>query len=323
MTVALSAHRSAPATTGSTPPPRQRRSLRPYLPQYLAISPFYLLFAVFGLFPIGFSIYLSFHDWDGIGDMTFVGISQYAYLVTDPIFWRSVFNTFAIFLISTIPMLFFALVIAFLLHSNLKFKSAYRAAFFIPNVTSMVAMALVFGSVFSDSFGLVNSALTALQSVPIPWLSSEWGIKVTIAAMVVWRWTGYNAIIYLAGLQAVSTDVYEAARIDGANTWQIFTRVTIPLLRPVIVFTIITSTIGGLGLFTEPQVLLGTNGGPGQSGLTIVLYQYQQAFEKLDYGYGSALGWALFVIAGLVALFNWWITKEREPRRATWAEGQA
>lgn len=315
---------SGPAASGpagdtvEVRPRRRPGRLRRHLPVYLAISPFFILFAIFGLFPILFSIVLSFTDWDGMGDVTFVGFAQYRYLITDGRFWNAVSNTFIIWFLSTIPMLFLALVIAFLLHQNIRFTPVYRVAFFLPNVTSMVAMAIVFGSVFSDTFGLVNSALTALGAGTVPWLSSAWGVKVTIAAMVIWRFTGYNAIIYLAGLQSIPTDLYDAARVDGANTWQIFSRVTVPMLRPIILFTVITSTIGGLSLFTEPQVLLGNSGGVGESGMTIVLYQYNQAFTQFDFGYGSAIAWALFLIAAVFAIINWRLVSERDdsPRSA-------
>ncbi|MBO0812552.1 MAG: sugar ABC transporter permease [Microlunatus sp.] len=303
-----------PAATPQTATPQRQKAnpLKRFWPQYVSIAPFYILFLVFGLFPLVFSIWLSFNDWDGMGRMKFVGLAQYQYLITDSRFWNAVSNTFIIWFISTIPMLFLALVIAFLLHQNIRFKGFYRVAFFLPNVTSMVAMAIVFGSVFSDSFGLINSALQAIGASQIPWLSSPWGIKVTIACMVVWRWTGYNSIIYLAGLQAISTDLYESARVDGANGWNIFSRITVPLLRPVILFTVITSTIGGLSLFTEPQVLLGDSGGPGEAGMTIVLYQYNQAFTQFDFGYGAAIAWALFIIAVIFAIINWRLVSERE-----------
>ena len=222
---------------------RRRRRRRENLPLYIAISPFYLLFAVFGLFPILFSIVLSFTDWDGMGEISFVGLAQYQFLVTDDRFWNAVGNTFIIWILSTVPMLFLAMAIAFLLHQNIRFTPLYRVAFFLPNVTSMVAMAIVFGSVFSDTFGLVNSAMTALGLDAVPWLSSPWGIKITIAAMVIWRFTGYNAIIYLAGLQSIPTDLYDAAKVDGANLAQVFFRITVPMLRPIILFTVITSTI--------------------------------------------------------------------------------
>lgn len=282
-----------------------RRGFARYFPLYLSISPFYILFAIFGLFPIFFSLYLSFQSWDGIGAMKPVGFEQYYYLVTDSNFWQSLLNTVEIWVISTIPMLFLALVIAFLLNSNIRAKGFYRVAYFIPNVTSIVAIAIIFGSIFGNHFGLLNSILTAVGANNIQWLNDPWGIKVAIASMIVWRWTGYNAIIYLAGLQGIPHMLYEAARVDGASTSQIFFRITIPLLRPIILFTVITSTIGGMQIFTEPQILVGNTGGPGQAGLTMVLYLYQQAFTNHQFGYGAAIGWGLFVIIVLFSALNW------------------
>lgn len=316
MTADLTLRGPAPAPARAVQPEdaRPRRPWKESWPQYVAIAPFYVLFLVFGLFPILFSVYLSFTDWNGMGAIDFVGLAQYQYLVADPRFWNAVGNTFVIWLISTIPMLAIALVLAFLLHQSIRFKSFYRVAFFLPNVTSMVAMAIVFGSVFSDSFGLANAALTSLGLTELEWLSDPWGIKITIAMMVIWRWTGYNAIIYLAGLQSIPTELYESARVDGANNWHIFTRITVPLLRPVILFTVITSTIGGLSLFTEPQVLLGDAGGANEAGMTIVLYQYNQAFTQFDFGYGSAIAWALFIIASVFAIINWRLLRDRDDK---------
>ena len=211
----------SPATGTTRPPetaaPKSRKKLKDFWPQYVGVAPFYILFLVFGAFPLVFSIYLSFTSWDGMGEMSFVGLDQYKFLVTDGRFWNAVGNTFLIWIMSTVPMLVLALVMAFLLHQGIRFKGVYRLALFIPNVTSMVAMAIVFGSIFSDSFGLINSAIRAVGGSEIGWLSHPWGIKVTIAVMVIWRWTGYNAIIYLAGLQAIPTELYESARVDGAR----------------------------------------------------------------------------------------------------------
>jgi cellobiose transport system permease protein len=292
----------APPAAPETPAQRKRREL---LPVYAAISPFYILFAIFGVFPIVFSLYLSFQDWDGIGDMSFVGFGQYEYLLSDPQFYKSVINTFQIWVISTIPMLALALVIAFMLNQQIRFKSAYRIAYFLPNVTSIVAIAIIFGSIFSNQFGLLNAGLQAIGADQIEWLTAPWGIKIAVAAMIVWRWCGYNAMIYLAGLQSISNDLYEQARVDGASWVQIFFRITIPMLRPIILFTVITSTIGGMQVFTESQVLLGNDGGPGNEGQTMVLYLYEQAFINNDFGYGSAIGWGLFVIMILFSIINW------------------
>ncbi len=280
---------------------------------YLFISPFYILFAIFGLFPILFSFYLAFQKWDGIGEMQFVGLDQFRYLITDTVFWKAIWNTLEIWIYSTIPMLFFALVIAFLLNSAfLRYRNLYRIAYFLPNVTSIVAVAIIFGTLFGNTYGFLNFILTSFGLEPIEWLNSRFWLKIAIASMIVWRWTGYNAIIYLAGLQSIPTVLYEAARIDGASTVQTFFRITIPLLRPVILFTVITSTIGGMQIFTEPQILVGNGGGPNAEGMTIVLYLYQQAFTKNLFGYGSAVAWGLFVVIAVFSFINWKIVQRPE-----------
>jgi cellobiose transport system permease protein len=293
---------------GSKPP----GTLKRYGALYAAVSPFYLLFAVFGLFPIAFSIYLSFTSWDGIGEMKGVGLENYKYLLTDARFWDALGNTLVIWVLSTVPMLFLALVLAYALHRSVRFKGFYRVAYFIPNVTSMVAMTMVFGSIFSNNFGLINVFLKSVGIDQVQWLSTEWGIQVAIASISSWRWVGYNAIIFLAGLQAISNDVYEAAKIDGANASQTFFRITVPLMRPVILFTVVTSTIGGLQIFTESQVLLGDDGGPGGSGMTIVGYLYKNAFINNQFGYGGAIGWVLFAIIAIFSIINWRLVGGRD-----------
>ncbi|MFF3815110.1 carbohydrate ABC transporter permease [Streptomyces bluensis] len=317
-TGAPAADERRPARRGRSTAPGGRRR---HVPPLLAVSPFYVLFAVFGTFPVLYSLYLSFQDWDGIGDMRFVGLKQYGWLLQDSVFWHAVLNTFQIWFLSTVPMLFLALVLAFLLHSQVRFTGALRVAYFIPNVTSMVAMTIVFGSVFAQA-GLANSVLRAVGLDGVGWLSSEWGIKSSVAIMIIWRWVGYNALIFLAGLQAIPTEHFEAARVDGANSWQTLFRVVVPQLRPVILFAAITSTINGLQIFTESQVLfqstdVGTTGGPGQEGMTIVLYLWQKAFKEYQFGYGAAMGWLLFAIIAIFTIINWRLVSgsDRDDRR--------
>ena len=267
-----------------------------------------------------FSIWISFHSWDGIGQMKWVGLEQYSYLVSDPKFWKTIGNTMIIWVLSTVPMLFLALVIANALHNATRFRSFYRIAYFIPNVTSVVAVTLVFGSIFSNNFGLLNAFLQSIGLGKVEWLTQPWGIKIAIATIVTWRWVGYNAIIYLAGLQAISADLYEAAKVDGASPRQMFWRITVPMLRPVILFTAVTSTIGGLQIFTESRVLFGdTNniGGPGDAGMTIVSYLYQSAFIKNQFGYGAAIGWALFILIVLFSIINWRLIGGSDAERIT------
>lgn len=272
----------------------------------MLISPFFLIFFVFGIFPVLFSIYLSLSSWDGIGTMEFVGFRNFEYLLKDPLFWKSIANTLIIWVLSTIPMIILALVIAFLLNSAfVKFSGLYKTLYFLPNVTAIVSVAIVFGVIFAPSYGLINYFVTLLGFDAIDWHNNSFGVKLAISAMIIWRWTGYNAIIFLAGLQKISGDIYEAAKMDGASSFQIFTKITIPLLKPVLLFVVITSTIGGMQTFVEPQLLVGNSGGAGGEGLTIVLYLYQQAFVKNLYGYGSAIAIGLFFIIILFSLINW------------------
>lgn len=283
------------------------KGFRAYLAPYLMISPFYILFIVFGLFPILFSLYLAFHAWDGLGPMEYVGLRNFRNLLTDdPDFWKSVGNTFVIWFLSTVPQLFLALVVAFLLNAAfVRFKDFYRAVYFLPNITSIVAVAIIFGSFFGSQFGLINGVLQALGLPRIEWINDPFWVKVAVSLMVIWRWTGYNAIIYLAGLQSIPHDLYEAATIDGASRKQQFFGITLPLLRPIILFTVILSTIGGMQLFTEPLILVGNTGGSTKGGLTLVLYLYNQAFGNQLFGYASAIAWMLFLIIGIFSFLNW------------------
>lgn len=292
------------------------RAINKYLPLYLSIAPYYLLFLLFGIIPTFFSLYLAFHKWDGIGSMHFIGFNNFLYLFSDPIFGQSILNTFEIWFLSTIPMLFLALLLAFSLNQCRRSKLLYQTAYFLPYITSTVAITVIFGSLFNPQYGLINTIASTLHLPPLQWLTEAWPMKSAIAAMVIWRWTGYNALIYMAGLQGIPTSLYEAARIDGAGTWSIFCKITIPLLRPVILFTLITSTIGGLSLFTEPQVLLGNTGGIGNEGLTMALYQYWQSFPTYRFGYGAAVNWIIFFITLAFMGINWRVLHFSPARRS-------
>ena len=301
----------------------RKGTLRTFWPQYLAISPFFVIFAVFMLVPVLFSLYLAFHKWDGLGPMQFVGLQNFRFLAKDHLFWQSLTNTFSIWFLSTVPMLCIALVLAAMLNSSVRYAGFYRIAYFVPNVTSLVAIAIFFGSVFSNKVGLINVVLGWLHIPAVTWMSGGFTIKLVIACLIAWQWTGYNAIIYLAGMQSISSELYEAARIDGAGAVQCFFRVTLPLLRPIILFTVVMSAIGGMQTFTEPQVLFGTTdatnpdtGGPGHAGLTTVLYLYREAFDFDQFGYGAAIAWALFVVILLFTAINWRVLQRRSERKA-------
>ncbi|WP_312148725.1 carbohydrate ABC transporter permease, partial [Paenibacillus odorifer] len=204
----------------------QRRSR---ITAYTFISPFFILFSIFGLYPIFFTIYLSFFKWDALNPMKFVGWKNYDLVTSDPTFWISFSNTLIMGLMGTVPQILLALLIAVLLNSAMtRFKKTFRVLFFMPNITSIVAVTLVFSTLFGNN-GMINWILNGLGLDSMAFNSGWWGVKIAISTMVMWRWTGYNAIIFLSGLQSIPTDLYEAARIDGANRRQQLTFITLPL----------------------------------------------------------------------------------------------
>lgn len=277
---------------------------------YLFISPFFILYGIFGLYPMIYSFVLSFYKWSGSGERTFIGTLNYQFLLKDAKFISAVFNTLKIWCINTIPMVILALVFAFLLNlATLKFKTVFRAIYFLPNVTSTVAVSMVFATMFANTYGLANFVLTKLGLENVEWMNLPIMVQCIIALIVTWRWTGYNAIIALAGLQKIPYSLYEAAKIDGASSFQIFRKITIPLLNPTIIFILITSTIGGWQIMEESFMLVGKSGGIGNAGMTVVLYLYNKAFLERSFGYGSAVSWGLFVIIGVFSVINWKFTQ--------------
>ncbi len=289
-------------------------SKRPFLTEkrrsritaYTFISPFFILFSIFGLYPIFFTIYLSFFKWDALGPMKFVGMKNYDLVTSDPTFWISFSNTLIMGLMGTVPQIILALLLAVLLHSGMtKFKKTFRILYFMPNITSIVAVTLVFSTLFGNN-GMINWMLNGLGLDSVAFNSGWWGVKIAISTMVMWRWTGYNAIIFLSGLQSIPTDLYEAARIDGANRRQQFTFITMPLLRPFIVFVTLLSTIGALQLFTEPYVFLGQSGtgSTRQEGITMVTYLYSEAFRNGFFGTAAATAVLLFLVTIIFSLLN-------------------
>jgi cellobiose transport system permease protein len=272
---------------------------------YLFIAPFFVLFTAFGLFPLLYTAWVSLREWDLTGDAGFVGLDNYARLAGDPDFWNALVNTVGLLVLATVPQLLGALILAALLNQPIRRLLLFRLGILIPIVTSVAAVAIVFGQLYGRDAGLVNGALGLVGVGPIDWQASRGGSWVAIATMVDWRWTGYNALIYLAAMQSIPRDLYEAAQIDGAGPVRQFRSITVPLIRPALVFTIVMSTIGGIQLFTEP-LLFGqgdVSGGSLRQFQTVAMYMFEQSFTKFDYGYGSAVAWAIFlltVLAGIV-----------------------
>ncbi|MEK4248428.1 carbohydrate ABC transporter permease [Paenibacillus sp. FSL W7-1287] len=301
-------------TSVKTAVPKRRLSerKRDNLFAYLFISPFFIIFGIFGLYPILFTIYLSFFKWDALNPMKYIGLQNYQFVLEDSIFWTSFSNTLLISVMGTIPQLILALLIAIFLNSAFtKFKQVFRVLFFMPNITSIVAVALVFSAIYSNN-GMGNWLLDIFGLDAVAWNSGWWGVKIAIATMIMWRWTGYNMVIYLSGLQSIPADLYEAARIDGAGRFQQMIHITLPLLKPFIIFTVMMSTIGSLQLFTEPYVFLGQSGTSSlrSEGITMVNYLYSEAFSNSFFGTAAATAVILLVFTIMFSMINMWASNK-------------
>lgn len=282
------------------------REIRANRVAYVYIAPFFILFAIFGLFPILSGLYISFFRWDGVGAMKWKGIDNYARLFTDPMFLLAMKNTLVIGVIAHIPILFGGLILAYILNGKfVKLQNAFKTVYFLPMVTSAVAVTIVFQVLFGYNFGLINYFLSMLGLTPINWLggAGEY-VKAAIIIMFSWKWIGWNMVIYLAGMQGISEDIYEAATIDGASAPQTFFRITLPLLKPIILFTLIQSTIGTVNLFTEPYVLTNSlTGGTNNMGLTMMMYLLNKAPKGNNiYGLASAAAYVITVLVILISL---------------------
>ncbi|WP_019586719.1 carbohydrate ABC transporter permease [Deinococcus apachensis] len=300
-----------------TPRARWDNFQRRYAP-YIFISPFFVLFAVFGLFPIVFSLYLSFHSWQpaaGLGDMDFVGWRNFTDNLTDPTFWQSLRNTIVIGLESGIPQHLIAIPLAFAIHMGLRrMQGILTALYFAPYITSVVAITVIFFTLFSWQYGVVNAVLSSLHDLPVigglfpeekvNWLGNRSFVQPAVATVVVWRYVGWNVVLYLSGLQSIPRDLYEAASVDGATTWQQFRFITLPLLRPIMFVAITLTLIGNLQLFEEPYILTGDSGGIGNMGLTTVMYMYRTYNFYSDAGLAAAMSWLLFLVIGVLTLVN-------------------
>jgi cellobiose transport system permease protein len=276
----------------------------------LFVAPFFGLFVVFGAFPLLYTAWVSLHDWNLLeGDRGYLGLANYGELLADPDFYNALANTVGIFVLAAVPEFLLALGIAALLDRPLRGATWWRTGILLPNVVSVVAIGLVFGQLFSRDYGVVNEVLGWFGVAPVNWQASSWTSHLAVASMVLWRWTGYNALIYLAAMQAVPGDLYEAAALDGASRWRTFWSITVPGIRPALAFTAIAGTVNGLQLFAEPQLFdsggSGGTGGNDRQFQTLVMYLYEKGFTHFDAGYAAALTWVMFVICALFALVNY------------------
>lgn len=273
---------------------------------YAFIAPFFLIFGAFGLYPLIYTFWISLHrvELSTMDMMEWRGLANFTELIDDDRFWNALTNTFTIGVISTVPQLLMALVLAHLLNYHLRGSTFFRVAVLTPYATSIAAAALVFTMLFERDFGMINWGLNLFGIENVDWENQKWPAQFAISAIVIWRWTGYNALLYLAAMQAIPRDLYEAAAIDGASRWQQFRQVTIPGISATIVFTIVLSTIGATQLFGEPLIFgqgpNGISGGADNQYQTLGLLLYEEGWKNYQMGRAATIAWAMFLILVLV-----------------------
>ncbi len=289
---------------------RRWRGSAPRATPYLFLLPVIVLFLAFKVYPYLYAAWLSLTKIQK-GQQVFVGLGNYGRLLTDPIFYKALSNTLLILVIQVPLMLGLALLLAVAFNSALlKWRAIWRTAYFVPIVMGLVAYGILFSTLLNNHYGVINFALESIGLPRVPWLGDPFWAKISIIIALTWHYTGNSAVIYLAQLQSVPGELYEAAEIDGATALQGFWHITLPGLRPAITLTVVLSTIGTLQLFDEPYVL--TNGGPNNATLTIGMYLYQNGFKYFDFGYASAIGYVLTGLIGVIALIQFRFLREKQ-----------
>ena len=305
------------------------RFSQPKMAPYLFLAPYLILFAVFGAYPILKSLWLSLHITAGPKSSTFVGLGNYQFLLTDPDFHKAVWNTAVYAFWSVFLQLPLALGLAILLTQHwLKGRDLFRLAFFSSNLVAQVFVGVIFNVLFIPKYGLINIGLANVSggivnmglgklinggiSVDTKWLSDSHLVMPALVMASLWLYVGFNMIYFLAALQSVDKDLYEASLVDGATGWTQFRAVTLPAIRPVAIFVLLTATLGSFQLFELPYVLLGNTAGPDNSGLTVLMYLFNNGFVVGDLGYASAVGWTLAFAMLIISLAQVRLTRASE-----------
>ncbi len=276
---------------------------------YILVSPYILHFFLFVAFPVVFSIVLTFHKWNIISPMEYIGLSNYVRLFSDKVFLKSIINTL-VFLIIHIPLqIIVALFLAELLNQKIKFRGFFRAAFFLPVIVSGVVITILWQQLFGFDTGLINRLLVQIGLGKVGWLTDPDVAMPSIAIMATWKNVGLYIVLFLVGLQTVPKHYYEAADLEGANHLQKFFKITLPMINPTIFMVVILSTIGGFSLFIEPYIM--TGGGPLNSTISAVLYIYKQGFFYYHMGYAATLGlFFAIIILSVVIIQKKFIEKD-------------
>lgn len=291
---------------------RWQRDMR-YSP-YAFISPFFLLFIAFGLFPLLYTAWASLHtvELTAPTDMEWAGLRNYTRIFDDDFFWNAAKNTLTMGIISTVPQLLMAMGLAHILNYKLRGSTFYRVVMLAPYATSIAAASLVFVLLFGRDYGMINWALGHIGIDNIDWQNGKWPSQIAVSTIIIFRWTGYNALIYLAAMQAIPQDLYESAALDGASRWEQFVHVTLPSLRPTILFTVVVSTIGASQVFGEPLIFdqnKGASGGSEHQFQTLGLYLYEQGWINQHLGRASAIALTMFLILIVIGLVNYVISR--------------
>ena len=322
--------RPATLSSGLTPDRGERmKQLWHKSTPYWFMSPYIIIFGTFGIFPVFFMIYLSFHQWNpvaGLQSMRYVGLEIYVLSLTDPMLWQTMWNTFLMALYSGIPQHLVALPMAYLLLLlGKRARHWLTTAYFLPYVTSTIAVSMIFFVMYSKESGIINLSLAWLANgsmtqwlfgwlnnlLPLGWVQENSLIRYSVSFVVFWKYVGFNIVIYTAGLATISDELFEAATIDGANAWQRFYHVALPLLRPFIFFAVTLTIIGNMNLFDEPYVLTRGLSQASTNGMTISNYLYRIAWEWLDMGSAAAISWILFVVIGVFTGLYFWFFGRR------------
>ena len=284
---------------------------------YMYITPFFIVFLIFSLFPILYSLVLSFCNMDVLsGKFTFVGLENYKRMIESGYFFRSIGNTILIWIMSIIPQLTIAFILALIL-SNRWFRGRYilRNIYYFPNLVTPVTIGLLFGAMFSYPGGAINNVITALGLNAVDFQNNRMLARVVIAIAICWKNFGFNIIYFTAGINSISEEILEAAEVDGANERQKIMKITIPLMKPILIYVMVTSIIGGLQMFDESKLVFTSV--PGDATTTMVKYLYDSAFVRFQFGYAAAVAYGIFVIIAVFSVFSLIVTRDKKDEYGT------
>jgi multiple sugar transport system permease protein len=269
---------------------------------YIFTAPFFITLLIFNIYPMMFTVVMSFFKWDGsTAAAEFIGFANFAELFKDGLFYQTIANTFFIYFFNVVPQMVFAVVIAAILADNfstIKGKGFFRAVYYLPNLVTMASVGVLFYYIMDWQTGSLNKILVGLNVLTenVNWLQDPTATRFTISFIQFWMWFGYSMIIFMSGIKAIPDDIYEAARVDGANRWQTFWRITLPSIKGSIIYNIVTSVIGGLAMFDVPYVITGGSGAPMDKAYTMVNYMYNMMVKNYNYGYGATIYVGMFLV---------------------------